>query len=82
MPLICYEVIFSGMINLEKENYDFILNISEDGWFNKSIGTIQHFVHSQFRAIEEGKHIIRTTNQGISGSIMPNGYVDKSINFD
>ena len=82
LPLICYEVIFSGMINLEKENYDFILNISEDGWFNKSIGTIQHFVHSQFRAIEEGKHIIRTTNQGISGSIMPNGYVDKSINFD
>ena len=51
LPLICYEIIFSG--NLTKNfNYDFILNISEDGWFGKSIGPRQHFTHSIFRAIE------------------------------
>ena len=67
---------------MDKTNYDFIINISEDGWFGKSIGTIQHFVHSQYRAIEEGKHIVRSTNQGISASIKPNGIVDSSINFN
>ena len=51
LPLICYEIIFSG--NLTRNfNYDFILNISEDGWFGKSIGPRQHFTQSVFRAIE------------------------------
>ena len=41
LPLICYEIIYSG--NLTKNsNFDFILNISEDGWFGKSIGPKQH----------------------------------------
>ena len=73
LPLICYEIIFSGSIDTEKKEYDFILNISEDGWFNRSIGTIQHFVHSKYRAIEQGKQVVRSTNQGLTSSIMPNG---------
>ena len=49
LPLICYEIIYSG--NLTKSlDFDFILNISEDGWFGKSIGPKQHFAHSIFRA--------------------------------
>ena len=44
----------------------FILNISEDGWFGNSIGIHQHFVHSKFRALEEGSYLIRAANNGIS----------------
>ena len=33
IPLICYEIIYSGKINPNKKYYDFILYISEDGWF-------------------------------------------------
>ncbi len=73
LPLICYEVIDTGTININKNNFDVIFNISEDGWFNRSIGTHQHFVHSIFRSIEEGKHIFRSTNQGVSASINPLG---------
>ena len=51
IPLICYEIIYSGKINKSKKNYDFILNISEDGWFGDSIGPYQHFSHSIFRSI-------------------------------
>src|SRR6056300_1362186 len=80
--LICYEMIFTGAVNLDTKPYNFILNISEDGWFNKSVGVHQHFVHSQFRAIEEGKHIIRSTNQGFSSSILPNGSVNKVTKLD
>jgi apolipoprotein N-acyltransferase len=81
LPLICYEIIFSGLLDKEKKYYNFILNISEDGWFGRSIGTNQHFVHSQYRAIEQGKHVIRSSNQGISASIKPNGVIDKKTNF-
>ena len=78
LPLICYEVIDTGTINNDKNNFDVIFNISEDGWFNRSIGTHQHFVHSIFRSIEEGKHIFRSTNQGVSASINPLGIIINS----
>ncbi len=80
MPLICYEIIYSGKINLTKNYYDFILNISEDGWFGRSIGPEQHLSHSIFRSIEEGKNVIRATNNGISAFVNPKGKIIKKIN--
>ena len=77
IPLICYEVIYSGKINISKKNYDFILNISEDGWFGNSIGPHQHFSHSVFRSIEEGKPVIRSSNNGISAFVNSKGQVIK-----
>jgi apolipoprotein N-acyltransferase len=74
LPLICYEIIYSGKLS-KNSNYGFIINISEDGWFGNSIGLDQHFSHSIFRAIEEGKNIIRSTNNGISAYINSNGKV-------
>ena len=83
IPLICYEVIYSGKINKNKKNYDFILNISEDGWFGDSIGPYQHFSHSVFRSIEEGKPLIRSSNNGISAFLNPKGQViDKNLTTD
>jgi len=60
-------------------NFDFIINISEDGWFGNSVGPHQHFSHSIFRAIEEGKNIIRSTNNGITAHIGFNGEIIKKI---
>ena len=37
LPLICYEIIYSGNLTNDN-NFDFIINVSEDGWFGKSIG--------------------------------------------
>ena len=83
LPLICYEVIYSGKINKSKANYDFILNISEDGWFGNSIGPHQHYSHLIFRSIEEGKAVIRSSNNGISAYISPKGQViDKILATD
>ena len=83
MPLICYEIIYSGNINKSKKNYDFILNISEDGWFGNSIGPYQHYSHSIFRSIEEGKPVIRSSNNGISAFINSKGQViDKILTTD
>ena len=75
IPLICYEIIYSGNINKEANRTSFIINISEDGWFGNSIGPHQHFAHGIFRSIEEGKNVIRSTNNGISAFIDVNGRV-------
>ena len=63
----------------ENFNFDFILNVSEDGWFGKSIGPYQHYSHSIFRSIEEGKPVIRSSNNGISAFINSKGQVIEKI---
>ena len=79
LPLICYEIIFSGKLNTTKSDYDLILNISEDGWFGNTIGPIQHFSHSIFRAVEEGKDVLRVANNGITAHVSLNGKVNKKL---
>ena len=78
LPLICYEVIYTGKIS-DNNEYDYIINISEDGWFGKSIGPHQHFTHSIFRAVESGKYLIRSSNNGIAAIINPTGFIEKKI---
>ncbi len=81
LPLICYEIIYSGKI-FEDRNFDFIVNISEDGWFGDSIGPQQHFVHSIYRAIESGKYVLRSANNGIAAIINPLGVVEKYVDLN
>jgi len=80
LPLICYEIIYSGKLSKDN-NFDYIINISEDGWFGNSIGPKQHFSHSIFRSIESGKYIIRSTNNGISAIINPMGIAEEKVEF-
>jgi apolipoprotein N-acyltransferase len=80
LPLICYEIIYSGKLSKNK-NFDYIVNISEDGWFGNSIGPKQHFSHSIFRSIESGKYVIRSANNGISAIINPMGIIEQKIDF-
>ena len=80
LPLICYEIIYSGKIKEKKQFPDLIINISEDAWFGKSIGPKQHFTKALYRSIEEGVFIARSANKGISAFINPNGKVIKSLN--
>ena len=80
LPLICYEIIYSGKLSKDK-NFDYIINISEDGWFGNSVGPKQHFSHSIFRSIESGKYIIRSSNNGISAIINPIGIVEQRVEF-
>ena len=80
LPLICYEIIYSGRL-FENADLDLIINISEDGWFGHSIGPKQHFVHSIFRAIESGKYIVRSANNGIAAIINPIGGIEQSTSI-
>ena len=81
LPLICYEIIYPGKL-YKNDEFDIIVNISEDGWFGQSIGPEQHFVHSIFRAIESGKYVMRSANNGIAAIVNPLGIVEEKINFN
>ena len=80
LPLICYEVIFTDLIQKSNKNTNLIVNISEDGWFGNSIGPDQHFVKSVFRAIENNTFLLRSANKGFSAIIDNKGTVLKKMN--
>ena len=80
LPLICYEIIYSGKISND-HNFDLIVNISEDGWFGNSVGPKQHFVHSVLRAIESGKYVVRSANNGMAAIINPIGMIEQKVKF-
>ena len=80
LPLICYEIIYTGKIKNKNQSPDLIVNISEDAWFGQSIGPHQHLSKVLFRAVEEGVFIARSANKGVSAFINPNGKIIKSLN--
>ena len=80
LPLICYEVIFSDLVQSSDKNTNLIINISEDGWFGSTIGPDQHFAKSIFRAIESNTFLLRSANKGISAIIDNKGNIIKHLN--
>jgi apolipoprotein N-acyltransferase len=80
LPLICYEAIFTELVQKSSKETNLIINISEDGWFGKSIGPDQHFTKSIFRAIENNTFFLRSTNKGVSAIIDNKGNIIKQLN--
>ncbi len=76
---ICYEdvmpQVFRGFATDEKggKGVDFMLNISNDGWFGHGPQQPQHLVNCAFRAVENRVGIARAVNTGVSGFIDPTG---------
>jgi apolipoprotein N-acyltransferase len=55
---------------------DFIVNISNDGWFAGSVELDQHLNLCVFRAIENRVPVVRVVNTGISALIAPDGRIE------
>ena len=80
LPLICYEIIFTSLIQKSSKDTNLIINISEDGWFGKSIGPDQHFAKSILRAIENNTFLLRSANKGVSAIVDNKGNIIKRLN--
>jgi len=74
-PLICYEVIFPGAVAVADSRPDWLLNVTNDGWYGISTGPYQHLATARLRAIEEGVPLVRVANTGISVITDPYGRI-------
>jgi apolipoprotein N-acyltransferase len=69
-PALCYEIAYPFLVrgNLVKHNQlaGILLTISNDAWFGRSIGPLQHAEIASTRALELGRPLLRATNTGVT----------------
>jgi len=82
-PSICYESAFSHDI-IPSNSYDvnILINITNDGWFGRSLGPYQHFTIAKIRAVENGLPLLRVANTGISALFDKYGRVVRYIGLN
>ncbi len=78
-PLICYEVAYPDFSARQAKASHWLLTVSNDAWFGRSIGPLQHLQIAQFRALETQRPMLRATNNGVTAFINHRGQIEKRL---
>lgn len=76
---ICYEIVYQDLVARTTSDADLLLTVSNDTWFGASIGPHQHFQMARMRALENGKPLLRGTNDGITAVVDSRGKVQAQL---
>ena len=77
-PSVCYELVYPDLVAFSARDAQVLLTISNLGWFGDSIGPLQFMEMAQMRALETGRYLVYSTNNGSSAFIDEKGHI---INF-
>lgn len=72
---ICYEIAYPELVRHSARESEVLLTVSNDTWFGHSIAPDQHMQIARMRAVENGRWLIRGTNNGISALVNPQGLI-------
>jgi apolipoprotein N-acyltransferase len=76
---ICYEVVYPDLVRRDAGGADVLITISNDTWFGASIGPLQHLQMAQMRALENGRWMLRGTNNGVTAIVDHRGAVTSRL---
>jgi apolipoprotein N-acyltransferase len=79
---ICYEVVYPELVRGTVTEPDVLVTISNDTWFGRSIGPRQHIQMASMRALENGRWMVRATNNGITALIDHHGKIRDQLPTD
>ncbi len=82
-PVICFESVFGEYCSrIVNQGANFLVVLTNDGWWKESAGSWQHFGYARIRAIETRRNVIQCANTGISGIINSRGDVVKKTGIN
>ena len=76
---ICYEVAYADLTRSTASAADLLLTITNDTWFGRSIGPLQHLQIAQARALENGRWLLRAANNGVTAFVDHRGRVRQQL---
>lgn len=66
-PMICFEDVFAHHTRAHvKPDTDFLLELTNNGWFGESSAQWQHCASAALRAVENGVPLVRCANNGLT----------------
>lgn len=74
-PAVCYEIVYPDLIAKAARETQVLLNVNNLGWFLDSIQSKQFMQMAQMRALETGRYLIYSTNNGPSAIIDNKGKI-------
>lgn len=73
-PIICYEALFPYYnAHLVRKGSQFMVNVSNDAWYENTSQVFQHSRFNVFRAIENRRSVFRLANKAESSVFLPTG---------
>lgn len=73
-PLICYEDVVPQLAQQATERgAQLLINQTNDVWFGNTVAPYQHHMIASFRAIENRRYLLRSTNTGVTAVVDPFG---------
>ena len=77
--LICYEVAYPPLLRQQLPEAEWIVSISDDGWFGHSLAAYQQVQMSQVLSLQTGRFQIVANNDGLSCVINTKGEIEASL---
>ncbi len=78
--LICFEDAFPHLTRASVDDEtDFLLNLTNNGWFGESAAQWQHAATAVFRAVENGLPLVRCANNGLTCWVDAHGQINETF---
>lgn len=77
--LICYELAYGNLLRQQLPQAQWIVSISDDGWFGHSLAMYQQLQIAQVRSLQAGRYQVVSNNDGLSAIIDAQGKITDKL---
>ncbi|KTD64118.1 apolipoprotein N-acyltransferase [Legionella spiritensis] len=77
--LICYELAYGNLLRNQLPRAEWLVSISDDGWFGHSLAIYQQQQMAQVRSLQTSRYQVMANNDGLSSIIDNHGEIISSV---